>query len=216
MLIPRTILKSVPKAVSTGAGWQSMTCVELHRLPDGKAEARATDGRIASMVSWQDEPADYPGADHCDPKAVEGFRALVPGKLLAGLVRSMPKVSKGCPKPILQNVALEESSANGTVKAWATNLEESATQELRTEEGEFPAIDGVMPKGPPVATVVLDPVLLRQLLDSMAGAFDDASPAVRIEVWSGKGPQSHSDQPVVIRAESGGVSATGVIMPITG
>lgn len=206
MLVPREILKSVPKAAGDD-GRYAMGCVELSRRPDGKAEVRATDGRVAVIVSWQDEPGDYPVIDGLDSAPVEGFRALVPSKKFAGLASSMPKIGKDC-KPILHNVAFEESDGEH-VKAGAVDVEFDQTcVRIRAGAGTHPDIDKVLPDGAPMAKVVINPQLLRQLLEAMKGAIDEASPAVVLEI--------HDEQtPLVIRSEANGATALGMLMPIT-
>src|SRR5206468_3237806 len=93
--------------------------VRLERDAEGPV-AVATDGKRLIAVRWSEAPGeDYP-AGVGDTTHVDNFETIIPFKQWNEAAKLPPKRT---PKPILTNVLLEETSANGTVRMAATDLE---------------------------------------------------------------------------------------------
>jgi hypothetical protein len=132
--------------------------VLVERDAEGKPHAVATDGRRLHHVTWvEDDAAAMPGLG-LDIRPRPGLAEILPAAAWKAAAKlPMPKRT---PKPILQNVLLEESTANGQVKLAATDLERSETQVVRSVEGRFPAWRDVLPE-----RVVLSPEQQERLAD---------------------------------------------------
>ena len=166
----------------------------------------ATDGRRLIAVRWiEDSGEDYP-AGVGDTSHVENFGTLIPVKSWNEAAKLPPKKSV---KPILQNVLVEESSANGTVRMAATDLETTKQVTPRSLEGRFPRWRDVMPQPDKNSiTVTLDATYLAEVCAALAKMVtDDSSRGVDITF-------THQDKAVLITKQLNGVSATAVIMPL--
>lgn len=149
MLIPRTVLASLPSHSDTESSRYALGGVFLERKDD-TVYAVATDGRRLIAAQWQDDPADYPAVG-LDPLPAPGSEFAETGKIIpsADCIKlsrtAKPKVRAAAKNPQLAYVAMEERTANGRAKFAATDGETTAALEVATIEGRFPKWRDVVP-----------------------------------------------------------------------
>ena len=203
MLIPSQIFP-ISKVCDVESTRYALGGVHLERDAEGPV-AVATDGRRLIAVRWSEAAAgDYPGGVG-DTAHVENFETLIPAKSWNEAAKLPPKRTS---KPILANVLVEETSANGTVRMAATDLETTKQITPRSLEGRFPRWRDTMPKEQPGSiTVRLDATYLAEVCAVLAKMVtDDSSRGVDITF-------THEDMAAVtITKTLNGVSATAVIM----
>lgn len=142
MLLPPKVL-NVVKAASDDAIQYQLTSVYIERKKDAeRPSVTATDGKVLAQVTWQEENwKEFPDVGmRVDPKP--GFSAIVPSKTALELSRTK-EASKS--KPILNQLALDEHEANGTVTFATTDLDTTRKLEPRTIDGAYPNYSSAMP-----------------------------------------------------------------------
>lgn len=172
-----------------------------------KVRAEATDGgALLRVEAPRQKVEDFPAIPGLEAGNLDA--GIIPADTYAKFLRA--NKAKRDRLPILANVAV--SMQNGdrhSVTLAFTDLENPTVTRTPLVEGPFPNVDTVIPKGDPVATFSVDPVLLANLLLSIADVLPDArrgSHVVSFRVYS-----KDTDKPVRIDAEEGGTTALGVI-----
>lgn len=217
MLIPKRLESIAKIAATTEATRFTLTAVELCRLADGRATAAACDGHRLVIATWRDVDAiQYPtllaGGRAIDPAPGQTATHLIPAAAFAAACKAAPKRH---PKPVLENVVMEESTANGTVRLASTNLDTVSDVQARTIDGEFPDYRS-MTDGLGVQRIVghFNPRLLGETLLAMAKILetvDDKSPMVTLSFCA----RSPENSPVTITREAkADPSLVALVMPI--
>jgi len=153
MLIPRKVLSSLIVASDDASGRYALGGLRIERDPSGKAVAAATDGRRMMCVEWDDSKTSeetpqvggvQTGASPDCDFSRDGM--VLPVDVCKSIARAAkPRVSALRRKPELGYIALEEASANGTVKLAASDGETVAESTAKTLEGRFPHFRDVIP-----------------------------------------------------------------------
>lgn len=149
MLIPRTVLASLPVAADTESSRYALGGVFLERRDD-TAFAVATDGRRLIAAEWNDAATEYPPVG-LDVRRADGSEFAQHGKVIPAadclkLARTAtPKGRAAAKMPALGFVALEEGTAKGRVKFAATDGETTAALEVSPIEGRFPRWRDMLP-----------------------------------------------------------------------
>ncbi|HUS92412.1 MAG TPA: class I SAM-dependent methyltransferase [Phycisphaerae bacterium] len=185
MLVPRQVF-NLHKVCDTDSSRYALGGVRFSRTKDGAPTAVATDGRRLVAVTWEeDSAAEYPQIPGCDPSPNGGdFAAIVP-KAVCQKAPKLAPVTRICPKPILQNVVLDEH-ATKPLRIAATNLEETEQLQPTGVEGRFPRWTDVFDFhrtaiGHEVATVKLDAEILATAVQTLAAVLGDGS-RERVEI----------------------------------
>lgn len=144
MLIPKRVFE-LYRTASTDAYRYQLNGVLLERVDEETARAVSTDGKCMTVVTWKDSHREeYPARDGGDPAAArEGFSAIVPLRDCRELGKMVPKCSV---RPILENVALDETPTEGPLTFSATDLDSSTSREVTPVDGIFPDYRSVVPK----------------------------------------------------------------------
>jgi DNA polymerase III sliding clamp (beta) subunit (PCNA family) len=216
MLIPKS-LAPIAVAAATEATRFTMNGVHLTRLPNGRAQMTATDGRRVLRATWTDADAiQYPtmlaGGSPLDPagKAEKRLDAIVP---IPALLDALKAAAKSRHKPILAHAVLEESSVNGTVRLVATDMERVHDSKTRVLDGEYPDFSGVFPKRLK-RLGCLNPRLLGEALIAMAKIMEAEGcelPSVYVDVAD----KDSKGNPWVFTGKAGSIELQAVVMPIT-
>lgn len=220
MLIPRKVLDGMGQLKHDRGCMATIDrAVEIKRQPDGTARLTATNGNWLVTTQWAEADAkDYPGRGF-NLAQVKDFKALLPTGSLAGLAKLAPKRST---IPILQNVCLEEGSANGEIRCGGTDLDTTQEAKIRTEEGEYPRWELVLPQ--PVirkdksevqpVTVCLDAAYVMELCKVLATIRNHGKQnAIRFTLY----PEANGTvyRPVKITTKSDdGADVTAILMPM--
>lgn len=98
-------------------------------------------------ASWLEDPCeDFPGGVHFSAAAVPGSKALIPIGAIAELVKMPPRKPS---KPILRNLAMEETSLNGSAMFGSCDFDSPEDippfrRGLRTVEGTYPEVSAAL------------------------------------------------------------------------
>jgi DNA polymerase III sliding clamp (beta) subunit (PCNA family) len=163
MLIPQNVFK-VSGAASTDHTRYQLNGIHLQRLCDREVKAEATNGKILMQVKWTEpDQLEYP-ARGIDTSPKEHFSVTIP----LGTCKEAGKLAPKKPqKPILDNVVLDEQSANGKVNLFGTDLEAQKHFESLTVEGTFPNVDCLWNKNLPKESFMLQSSNLLDLLKTI-------------------------------------------------
>ena len=150
MQIPRRVLSALTVCADNENSRYALGGLRLERDGD-KAIAVATDGRRLMQVEWTEPDADgidFGGLD-VKPAADSDFArdgAILGIRDCKEIARTLkPKVRAAKRKPGLEFIAMEEASANGTLKMAASDGEATTTRTIKTLEGRFPRWRDVIP-----------------------------------------------------------------------
>lgn len=166
MLIPQHV-SAIGLAASKERGRYQLSGVLLEREGDRQCRATATDGKIIASTTWT-EPDwnDFPfiGDVPCS-RPSEKFSAIVPAASLATAEKGIPKKAY---KGILRHVALDEPSANGSVRLTTTDIENQASTDVRCCEGTYPNYKAVLSLEGPITTIRIRLDILKKAIDMLA------------------------------------------------
>ena len=152
MLIPRRVLSALTVCTDAESRRYALRGLRMERDGD-KAFAIATDGRRLMSVEWTDAAEDVDNIDFggldVKPAADSDFArdgCILSSKDCRDIARTAkPKVGVLKKRPGLEFIALEESSANGSVKLAASDGETTATKTVKPLEGRYPKWRDVLP-----------------------------------------------------------------------
>lgn len=212
MLIPRGVLK-MEKIASTEKTRYAMNGVAFDRDPvTHEAIACATDGKRLLECRWDDSSQRNEFTAPIDLSERAKFFTVVPREALRAEEKNISKKEKPC----FRFLALEETTANGTVKLATMSQAGARTSEVKSIEGHFPPYLDVMPpaKGYGTVRVALNARFLLELAEALAAAREsegeDCADSVILEI---KDAQSA----IVVRSMApnlSGVTTRAVLMPI--
>lgn len=214
MLIPKSAL-SIRKICDTSSSRFALGGAKFTRGPKGEPLAVATDGHRIVALSWkEDDAAKYP-AGVFNPAHNPSFDALIPAAALESAEKlKVPKGRATGLKPILQNVAIDENSADpNKVTFAASDMDNVSRAETKLVEGRFPRWNDCMPAlDVDTRHIKVDPRLLREMLEvAEKHCGSDESRSVVISISSDKNGYT---RPMVITAASPtGGKFHGVLMP---
>ena len=226
-LLPKGIL-ALRNVASQEPTRYAMHGVRFKRLEDGKLQAVATDGKRLALVVFDDENREqFPETGIKHATSVPGFTTILPNDALKNAERSMPK---GKANARLMGLALDETTANGTVELATIHAPGSVTRTtVPSVEGQFPPVEDVIPGADkPYGTVRIgvNVGLLHELVVALRAAtgangdpvavleINDANSAMRVLVASGGQKALGLLAPVEIRDEIPATRATGLLMPV--
>jgi len=152
MLIPRRVLSALTVCTDTESSRYALGGIRFERDGD-KALAVATDGRRLMSVEWNDASEDVDNIDFggldVKPSAESDFQrdgCIIHGKDCKDIARTLkPKVRAAKRKPGLEFIAMEEASANGSLKLAASDGEATTTRTVQSIVGRFPKWRDVIP-----------------------------------------------------------------------
>ena len=207
MLIPPEVFP-ISRMCDNEAARYVLTAVHLERTPDGKPVAVSCDGRRLIAVQWQeDKPEEYPKG--LDATPVADFATLIPRKQWDEAAK-LPL--KKCPKRILTNMVVEESTANGKITLGATDLETERRITATVPEGKYVQWRNCIPERKPYEEVVvrIDSQALAETLATLKTLTDDDYHRVALHV------PFDPTAPFTIKAiRDGHIETTAVVMPLT-
>lgn len=205
MLIPR-VASVVTSHASKTRGAYALNGVLIERTATGPRVV-AGDGHRLIAVTWTEpDAAEYPEKP-VDLAPRSTTRTIIPTKDFEAACKAAPKSHR----PILNVVALEESSVNGTVRLFSTDLDADRDVTVRTVEGEYPDVDQVIPPAgrAKVTRVAFNPSYMIETCKALLAVSDRGNVAVTLEI---DGP----DRPMKLTAKNAdGVEAVAVIMPMS-
>lgn len=190
---------------SLAAGERSkrvLTFVHVRQLADARWRVEATDGRALGVLHGPSSPTpeDLDAALALPTPERLAAEALLPAAEIRRAFESLPKGRRGCDRTLGVLLARPQTMlvAGGTVARCAC------------EDGRFPDVDGVLPKGPALVSIRIDPELLAGLLRA-AGAVAKTGERPGVELlWWGK------DRPLGVACRgAAGVCFDGLLMPLT-
>ena len=140
MLIPPQVFKTVGCSSNDHARI-TLQSVLFERDASGKPRAIATNGKRLAVTTWtEDDHQDFPNVGlNLDPK--EGFSVVVPDTACKELAKTKPAP---CTKPVLNNVALDENTVNGTATFASTDLDITRKTEPRILVDSYPDYAGCL------------------------------------------------------------------------
>ena len=206
MLIPPVIMKLTDLA-DTESSRYILGGIRFDRQ-NGKPRACATDGRTLAVVTWnEDSPGDFPTVKGCNPARRKDFSAVIPVKACKEAAKLPPRKTH---KPILKNIALDESSDGiEPVTLAGTDLETGRSVEVRPIKGKYPKVSQIIPEYQPHECLQYscNPAYLSKLAllaDSIATDYDN--PAVILHV--------PLDTTRIMKVTANGTADfTGILMP---
>jgi DNA polymerase III sliding clamp (beta) subunit (PCNA family) len=208
MLVPSQVFE-VRRFASTDPSRYQLIGVHFSRRPDGSPCAVATSGKILAETTWTEDPGEeYPSFDGAKIEKDPSFSATISTTDCAAAQKAAcPKA----PKPILNNVLLEETTANGNVQILGTDLDRWTNLKARTVEGTFPNYENALPSEDAVrsgVTVRLSLDLLKTTIEALMkihGKDADADFTVM-----------EPSRPVLIvpTEEKSGIKTKAMIMPL--
>ena len=215
MLIPYQAL-NVARFASDDPSRYQLVGVHVQRDANGKPSLEATDGRVLCRTTWAEDPhEEMPEVSGTRaPAPIPGFSTLIPASAFSGAAKN--PMFKRPWRPILRNLVLDESAANGTVPLWSTNLEAVSRSDVRSMEGQYPNLEkAFVPETSEGIALSVDLGLLRDFCDALLKIHppereDKHSPArtmANIRVTS-------PDRPIEFKvtSKSTGISSTALLM----
>jgi hypothetical protein len=219
MLIPRSVLSSLIVASDTESSRYALGGLRIERDAKGYAVAVATDGRRLMCVEWNDadmakevpEVGDIKTAADPDSEFTENGTILSVADCKAIARAAKPKVAALRRKPELAFVAMEEATANGTVRLAASDGQTVSASEVRPVEGRFPKYRDVIPqyRDDECVRVRLDARFIADLADAterMAGSDMDHGLTLVIPTDDGRA--------VLLEKETADIKVQAVLMPL--
>lgn len=210
MLILRGVLK-LEKIAAHEPTRYAMNGILLDRDPaTHEAIAVATDGKRLMECRWSDEAlrSDFQAPINLEERAK--FFTVVPNEAIKACEKNIPKRGKPCNRYL----AVDEVSANGTVKLATLNDLGPNVTEVKSIEGHFPPYAEVIPpsKGHANMKIALNARLLYELAEALHAAHesDTNESAIILEI-------KDANSPIVVRATGAnlsGVKTRAVLMPI--
>lgn len=180
--------------------------------PDGSTVA--TDGhRLAIYTPPPGPKADeYPAIEGCDPTSdgeLEPF--ILPVDAAKQLARATPKRPT---LPVLGQIALDvaETNQNAYAVFGVTDLENPRVFRPQKIAEPFPRYQNVLPKGKPLASIMLNARYLKQACELAIAACGEETQAATIEIFGPDGDKIPA--PAIIRASGPNGAVLSVIMPI--
>jgi len=169
--------------------------------------AEATDGAVLLRVEAPRLPdADYPVFPGLEAGTLDA--GIIPAVTFAKALKSN-KVKSFI--PILRNVAVSLQDGDRPTATLAfTDLENPTITRTPLVEEKFPNVDQVIPKGDAVATFSVDPVLLAELLLTIADVLPDGRKGLHLVTFSIY-TNGTIDKPVRLDANEDGTTALGII-----
>lgn len=213
MLVPKSVF-AVRKIADRDSSRYALGGIRFERdEKTGAPLAVACDGRRLVAVTWNEDNADeYPAA----PGLVAGKReGAQPFILPYAACDAASKIKIKTPKPILENIVLQEPLADeNTVKIFATDCDNQHNTTARQLDGRFPRWRDVFPAyGPDDISIKFDARYLRDLLEALeATAGSDESRAVVLTI--SRDDNGH-EKPILLTAVSANVAAAAVLMPLS-
>ncbi len=215
MLIPPRIFSLVSLADKDATRY-ALGGVRFERDADGTARAIATDGRGLAVVTWpEDDPNEFPQVNGTDPTPRPGFSAIIPVANCKDAAKLPPKKFI---KPILENVALDETGGNWEgetpkpVTFAGTDLETGRIIEVRPLAGRYPHFLDCVPKyaDHKCTRYHCDPAYLADLAKLARGiATDEEHRGITLHV-------PHNPEHALKITASHGAEFTGILMPLKG
>ena len=202
-MIPKQILESVRSASKDPARYQ-LTGIYLERLTEDECSATATDGKQLLHVRWkEDDWSEHPKGS----VGVEGFSAILPTSEVKALKGMIPRCN---PRPILENLCLDESESNGRLPFTVTDLETTTDRESSQIQGTYPDYKWVLEKGNGFS-IRFNPLILANLLTAVAKCSE--AETVELQFSTERKPEAH---PVMVVAENklNQVKVIGMVMPL--
>jgi hypothetical protein len=189
MLINKSSLEFASKFVGKDDTRHALRGVRIER-----DRLVATDGHMLAIVNHgaEHKPSDYPAVPgYSYPDAVD-YYANGPEPLNPTLVHadSIKVACKAIPAmkgrikhfPVLDNLLIdtERTNLNGTVHAYATDLENPQALTLKKMDEQFPQYEQVLLKDEPCYSVAVNPAYLKQIGE----AYDKlGARSVTMEFW---------------------------------
>lgn len=205
MLLPPILFSSgLSRLADESNSRYTLAAVRLERDEHGPV-AIVTDGCKLMAVRWTEMDAnEFPGFD-CRP--VPGFATTIPTKRWDEVGKLPPKKS---PKPIITNVAVNETTANGRVEMAATDLETVRKVETAVPEGRYPKWQDCFPRRAPEATVQIAVTAehLSALMEVFSRGLAAAQGVVTLEV-----PLDPHGAIVARSRNDEGVDTIAILMP---
>jgi DNA polymerase-3 subunit beta len=214
MLLPRN-LSVIESHADADSSRYALGGIRLERDAQGKPHAIATDGRRLIHVTWDETPDELVAIG--DLRHVPGFETILPlGAISAADKAAKLKAAVSSRFPVLNQVLLEEPSANGTVRIASTNMESTSTAELASVEGRFPKWRDVFPmaKTCEQMTISLDPRYLAEMCKAVGAlGTHDAKPGINITINTGTGGHK---KPILVSAvnHETGIAVEAILMPL--
>jgi hypothetical protein len=187
MLIPPKVLNAV-KCSSGDVSRYQITSVYLERKSaDSRPTITATSGKVIARVSWrEDNPGDFPAVGlNLEPK--EGFTCILPRKA----AEELSKHKANSRYPILNNIALDEHSSNGTATFATTDLDAVRKLEPNLVEGTYPKYEtvlGPMRKKGTVEVLVNPTEMIRALQTLIKSTGMDKEDFCKLSAKGGREP----------------------------
>ena len=216
MLIPRSVLATLPTHADIESSRYALGVLLIERAEDGRPRAVATDGRRMAVIEWTEPETSG------DP---EGLPYLLPIDAAVTAAKAMkPRLAALKKRPNLAFVPFEQNG-EGTGKLAPTNGQDTADVAAPPVDGRFPAWRDVIPETGPetgYVSVRLDPRYLAeaaQLLNQVACSEDSRAVTVHIQVPDDdekRRNNGHSCAPIVLEKHNPetGTTARVVIMPL--
>ena len=220
MLIPRTAFEA-HRCCAREDSRYAVNGIRIARKGKDRASIAATDGRQLAIVEWQDvghpdrDPGLFPMAEGGDPMElypVEGFVGLIEAGAAKDALKLAPANGITRAKPVLGNVALVEEKGARRLRLSGMDGASWKRAEPRAMEERFPDYEGVIPPGQGKAVAKFNPALMANLLTTLAKAVGAQDlPMAEFHCY---GPDTPTK--VIVTNLDTGITATGVIMPISG
>lgn len=210
-ILIRKTMRGLLRLVDDGAGRYSMAGVAvIAQAGDAPAWLVATNGKVAGIA--RDLSPDDPDAFIAhnlktgtlpEPR-VSGVRLqpiVVPADTFGQAVKAVPKKAD-------RFALVTDGERLGVLQPGGALATDNVL------EGRFPDVESVLPKGPPLVTVHLNPAYLIALLQAAMEVTGDSAqaknggPRVALRYYG-------KDKPVGVTAHSPDVTFDGMIMPLT-
>ncbi len=218
-MIPKQVMKALAPLTDPESTRYALGAVFIERR-NGEPCAVATDGRKLLAVSWQ-EPNPDDSATHAahvgmNAETVPSYSALIARKDAAHAFKVSKRVLKA--RPLTRFLVVDETGTNGTIPIGCFDGETAQRTEPRQIEGRFPAVSDAIPirKKTGCISVVLNAQYLVAILKSLDSAvYNGEGFTENNRVTITLDEKKPAESPVTVYAECDGVSANGVIMPIS-
>lgn len=211
MLIPRKVLTNIGVACDNMSSRYALHGIQIERVGPTSGVAVATDGRRMLIAEFSEPPDRVMPFSEGDDKPAAGFVTLLPCREIKSIAAAHKAASHQAKKcPALQMIRIDESSANGRVKADAGNVDIVCSAVVRSVEGRFPKWRDVIPKEKPSVSVKLNARLLHEAIkaiEAMTATDRDRKIVLTVPL--------DGDSAVTIVGEGDGIKATAIVMPLS-
>lgn len=202
-MIPKQILEAVRSASKDPARYM-LAGIYLERLTEDECSATATDGKQLLNVRWkEDDWKEHPKGS----EGVKGFSAILPTTEIKALKGMIPRCT---PRPILENLCLDESESNGRLPFSVTDLETSTGRESSPIQGDYPDYKWAL-NGGKGFSIRFNPLIMANLLTAVAKCAD--VDVVELQFSTDRNPEKH---PVMVIATNklNQIKVKGMVMPL--